>query len=242
MTGDRVEIPVAGGVASMPVEPEAAVEIIRRDPGPEFDSEPWTISPNGKRRYRTSEEGQVLSEKRCKKCESGWKKRWRHRLPGNRESPPLLHKKKLFIAAMDNLVYCVKAGNGHQLWTSDIGGRTSRPLVVWTAGNSGWVSSSKSPLTPVVIFVVPDSGSELRALSADSGNRVARIALQRGEGTLVGVPAITPDGKILVAHQKYAESEAALRIYVMDIPDAPAPDYASPFETAPEETPPQAEG
>ena len=105
-----------------------------------------------------------------------------------------------------------------ELWTSDVGGRTSRPLVVWTGGGIGWVSTSKSPLTPTVIMLVPDSGSELLALSADTGQRVARIGLERGDGTLVGVPAMTPGGKVLVAHQKYDETEAALRIYELVVP------------------------
>ena len=225
----------------MPVEPGAVVEILEREPGPEFDSEPWTISANGKRRYRTSEEGQIVSEKRCKKCESGWKRRWRHRLPGNKTSPPLLHEKRLFVAAMDNLIYCVKAGNGHQLWTSDIGGRTSRRLVVWTGGGTGWVSTSESPLSPIVIMVVPDTGSELLAIDAANGQRVARIRLERGEGTLVGVPVMTPNGKILVAHQKYDESEAALWIYELGVPGEAPPQYPSPFETTPEEPAPPAE-
>ena len=235
IAGNRVEIPVAGGVASMPVEPGAVVEIVEREPGPEFDVERWAISPNGKRRYGTSEKGQIVSEKRCKRCESGWKKRWRHRLPGNRHAPPLLHAKRLYAAAMDNMIYCVKAGNGHQIWTSDVGGRTSRRLVIWTGGGTGWVSSSDSPLTPIVILVVPDSGAELRALSAATGQRVARIRLERGEGTLVGVPVTTPDGKILVAHQKYDESEAALRIYELDVPGQPPPRYAPPSESTPEQ-------
>jgi len=228
IVGNRVEIPVAGGVASMPVEPGAVAQIADREPGPEFDVEPWAISANGKRRYGTS-------------CESGWKKRWRHRLPGNRSAPPLLHAKRLYAAAMDNMIYCVKAGNGHQIWTSDVGGRTSRRLVIWASGGKGWVSSSNSPLAPVVILVVPDSGAELRALSAATGERVARIRLERGEGTLVGVPVTTPDGRILVAHQKYDESEAALWIYELDVPGQPPQPYAPPFESAPEEPAPPAE-
>lgn len=241
MAGDKVEIPVADGVAVMPVEPEAVAEIVAREPGPEFEIVPWTISPNGKRRFRTSEAGQILSEKRCKKCPSGWKKRWRHRLPGNDKAPPLLHEKRLFFAAMDNMIYCVKAGSGFQLWTSDVGGRTSRPLVVWTGGGIGWVSTSASPLTPTVIMVVPDSGSELLALSADTGQRVARIGLERGDGTLVGVPAMTPGGKVLVAHQKYDETEAALRIYELVVPGQSPPQFPSPFETPTQESEPRIE-
>jgi len=239
--GERVEIPVAGGVASIPPEPGATAEIIDREPGTEVDTELWVVSPHGKRRFRTSELGQILAEKRCDSCESGWKKRWRHRLPANRSAPPLLHEKRLFVAAMDNIIYCMKAGNGHQLWTSDVGGRTSRRLVVWTGRGTGWVSSSSSPLFPVVILVVPDSGAELGAINAKTGQRVARLYLERGEGTLVGVPAITADGKILVAHQKYAESEAALRIYELDVPGQTPQTHLAPVVSGPEEPVPPVE-
>jgi hypothetical protein len=99
-----------------------------------------------------------------------------------------------------------------------------------------------SPLVPVVLLVVPDSGAELRAISAQTGQTVARLHLERGEGTFVGVPAITKDGKILVAHQKYDESEAALRIYELDVPGLPARRPAPPLETASEESAPTADG
>jgi hypothetical protein len=92
-----------------------------------------------------------------------------------------------------------------------------------------------------VILVVPDSGAELGAINAKTGQRVARLHLERGQGTLVGVPAITADGKILVAYQKYAESEAALRIYELDVPGQNPQTYQAPVDSAPEEPVPPAE-
>jgi hypothetical protein len=235
--GREAEIAVAGGVASVPLFGAAEAEIAAGRSTPRTEGERWAVSPDGRRRYGTAEDGFLVSEKRCKRCERGWKRRWRHRIPGNRDAPPLLHENRLYVAAMDNLIYCMKAGNGYQLWTSDVGARSSRPLVVWTGGGLGGRAASRSRLVPTVILAIPDSGSELLALDGETGQRVARVEVGRGEGTLVGVPATTEDGRILVAHQKYSESEAALQIYRLDVPgfEQPADPFVPP--TAAEPTP-----
>jgi hypothetical protein len=217
MNGSMIEVPVAGGIAVTPVEVGAIAEIERRDAGPEFDPRPWALSENERRRYRALPDGRVTSEKRCDRCESGWKKRWRLRVPGNTMAPPLLHRKLLFFGALDNLIYCIKARNGHQIWTADVAGRTSRQLVYWTDA-LGDEPEQQFSLASVAVLVVPDSGSELLALDPETGQRVARINLERGQGKLIGVPVVTPDGKIVVAHQKYDETEAALRVYRLDLP------------------------
>lgn len=225
VNGVLIEIPVAGGIAITPAEVGAIPEIDARQAGPEFDPQPWALNENERRRYRALPDGRVMSERRCDRCESGWKKRWRLRVPGNTMAPPLLQRKLLFFGALDNLIYCVKARNGHQIWTADVAGRTSRPLVYWTDGLGGATAGRKFSLSSSAILVVPDAGSEMLALDPQTGQRIAHVTLARGQGKLIGVPVVTPDGKIVVAHQKYDETEAALRVYRLGLPGVvPAPE------------------
>ena len=65
----------------------------------------------------------------------------------------------------------------------------------------------------ILILVVPDGGSQLLALGGGTGLELATVRLAANQGKLVGMPLITPDGRIVIARQKYSESEASLMVY-----------------------------
>jgi hypothetical protein len=64
-----------------------------------------------------------------------------------------------------------------------------------------------------VILVVPENGAGVSALDAETGAKVASFTLPEDEGWLVGAPLLTPDGKIVIARQKYAPGDASLMVF-----------------------------
>jgi hypothetical protein len=73
------------------------------------------------------------------------------------------------------------------------------------------------------VLATPDQGTTLVALDARNGAEVASFDLPEGEGKLYGSPLVTPDGKIVVARQKYEEAEASLMILDLSEPPKPSP-------------------
>ena len=126
---------------------------------------------------------------------------------------------------MDNRVYSVKKRNGHRMWATDVGGRVSGVLVLWSAA-SGAESATDAP-HPAAILVVPDRGRRLLALDPQSGTEVASFDLPDPASKWVGAPLRTPDGKILAAAQKYAPADASLLVLQL-APIAPTPDENPP--------------
>jgi outer membrane protein assembly factor BamB len=214
-TGTRIEVPVAGGIASLAPETTAVAEL-RPAPGAPVPEDRWAVDARGQLRFGTSDEGFVVAEERCKRCERGWKRRWRLRVPGSVRARPLVHGRRVFFGALDNRIYAVKAKNGHRVWAVDVAGRMLEPLVLArgpsTAGEAG----------TDVILAVPDGGAELLALDPATGIRLARHSLEPDQGQLVGVPLNLPDGRVAVARQEYTETEAALMLYEITGPEAAA--------------------
>lgn len=204
-----IEIPVAGGVVVTAAEP-GAVPKTTAAPGPRSTESPVVEAaeaPDGRARYRAVPGGVMLAERRCRHCAAGWRRRWKLRVPGNIVAVPLVHGRRLYFGALDNRVYCLNRRNGHQLWAADAGARLGRPLALW---------AGERPL----VLVIPDDGSQLLAFDAELGQRVARVELEAGAGRFVGTPLALPDGRIVVAHQKYEAAEAALRVYGVEAPRA----------------------
>jgi hypothetical protein len=241
LRGMEVEIPVAGGTVVTRLEPDAqpvAVDPLVNGPVP-VDAAAWVADERGRRRYRTGPDGVIEAQRRCRRCAPGWKRHWKLRVAGTTLAPPVVADGRVWFGALDNRVYCVKARNGHRVWIADLGARVSSRLVRWTGpdaeasdGESGASSNGRN-----LILAVPDGGSELIALDAVQGLRIASVRLGDADGRLVNGPLATADGRIVVARQKYIETEASLMVYRLrpvsaeppaSAEDPPTPEIAGP--------------
>ena len=156
-------------------------------------------------------------------------------MAGSTVSPPLVTQKRVYFGALDNRVYCIKRRSGHRVWAIDVAGRVTRPLMIVTihdlpatepepaeqdAGTDTTKKKKKSkkgaeaeaPRSVELLLVVPDHGSSIVALTVETGQKAAEYALPESEGTFKGSPLLTPDGKIVVARQKYEASDASLLV------------------------------
>ena len=201
LRGDLIEIGVAGGtVVTRPV-PDATPQLIDsafgRDP-----TVSWVTDERQRTRFRSVPGGALEAQKSCRRCKTGWKRSWRLRVPGNTLVPPLVADRRVYIGALDNRVYSLKARNGHRVWTVDIGGRISTPLMLWRGEIPQ--PTPQDPLATrelTLILAVPASGSEMVALEGQGGRQVASMRLPEGGGKLVSGPLATPDGTVVVARQ-----------------------------------------
>lgn len=217
LRGELIEIPVAGGTVLTRPTSDAIPSLIASQDALQADPEasPWVEHALGRFRYRAVTGGAIQAQRSCKRCKSGWKRIWKLRVPGNTLAPPLLDERHLYFGSLDNRVYCVKARNGHRVWVTDLGARVSSQLVRWrgSIGGDPLDEAASPPREVSLILAVPDGGSELTALDSEGGQPVARLRLEDDEGKLVSGPIATPDGKIVVARQKYAATEASLMVY-----------------------------
>jgi hypothetical protein len=232
-----VEIDVVGGTLLTVPSTDAVPHLVARPTvdDPAAESPRWVEDVSGRFRYGVVSNQRVEAQRRCKRCKSGWKRRWRLRVPGNTRSHPLVAGSRVYFGALDNRVYGVKARNGHRVWVSDIGARVSQPLVGWEGEVPPAPPTEDSPpLRLSLILVVPDGGTRLVALESERGQHVAAVRLADGEGNLIGGPLTTPDGSIIVARQKYAETEASLMVYrLLELrPHEPAPQESTPLPAA----------
>lgn len=243
LVGDEVRVPVAGGVAVWPLEQGVLPRV--EPPPPEAAPPPdgaWAVDAAGRFRCRTLPEGWVVAERRCGHCRTGWKSAWKLRLAGSSRPPPLIHDGRVYFGALDNQVYSVKQRNGHRVWATDVGARASSPLVLWIGempatpeASSRRKKARRGSTRVTAILVVPGETSsrrELVALGAAHGQKIGTLALTDDQGTWVGVPLATPDGKLVLARQKYSD-EALLMLYrVAPAPPAsrsePSVDYNAP--------------
>jgi len=230
--GETVEIAVAGGTAVVVPEPDAIPRLVPGASGGEDDpaEESWVENSRGKLRFRTDSDGWVRAEKRCKRCKRGWKKKWRLRGTGAPGLSPLVVDRRVCYGGLDNRVYCNKTRNGHRIWAVDVGGRVSDRLVHWSGVRMGMQSDLRlaavSPDAVTAILAILEQGSELVVLTQADGYRIGSLKLASGEGKLVSVPVTTPDGRIVVARQSYAEADASLLVYRLIPPiviEAPSP-------------------
>lgn len=217
LRGSLVEIGVAGGTMVTEAIPDATPRWIGTSSGDAVDPRPasvWVSEKGGKMRFRSLPGGVLEAQKACRRCKAGWKRRWRLRVPGNTLVSPLVANRRVYIGGLDNRIYCLKARNGHRLWTADIDGRISTPLMLW----QGEVAdpTPEEPLATrelTLLLVVGDSGSEMVALESEGGLPVATLRVAEGDGKLVSGALAMPDGKVVVARQQYAETEASLMVY-----------------------------
>lgn len=219
---DRVRIPVAGGLAESGWAADSVACI--EPPGggePEAPGEAtleWVQAPDGRARFAVTPDGFLVAQKRCGRCPAGWRRRWKLRVAGQGLAPPLVTEKRIFYGAMDNRVYGLKRRNGHRVWEADLEARVSRPLRVWRLPPEDGGAERRLTL----ILAVPGDGRGIVALDVRSGAKVASYALPEDGGTLVGAPVVTPDGRIVVARQKYTPSDASLMVFNLTPPPRPA--------------------
>jgi len=217
-----VAIPVSGALALTDWHSEALprldADLLGIVPQEPVGSE-WIEFDGGKRRYRALPEGRIVAEKRCRRCKRGWRKNWKLRVAGSTVSPPLVTPARVYFAALDNRLYCVKRKNGHRVWIADVESRVSRPLVRWQV--FGGVPGGRDRPELELILVVPDDRPEVQAWHAASGIKVATFPLGENGGRVVGVPLATPDGKLVVARQRYAPGDASLLVLELASPDPP---------------------
>ena len=211
----RVTVPVEGGVATVAPEPAAPVTTVAgavtRIPGE------WVVSPDGKRRYRTTAEGRVEAERRSR-SRRGWSSSWRLRAPNSIPAPPILLGPRLCFSGLDDRVTCVRAKNGHRLWTVDLGDRLSRPL-------SGWPAVDHEGADRSILLAVPDDGATVTALDAYDGRKVATYELPP-QHHFASPAVVVPGDRIAIARKGYDDREAALVLLALIPPppvEAPKP-------------------
>jgi len=240
---DRVRIPVAGGVVvtawSEDAEPELLEEASEEEPPADSASPEWALDPMGKYRAGIQPGGRLITQKRCGGflCR-GWKRAWRLRVPGVTSVPPLITENRVYFGAKDNLVYSLRKKNGHRVWSADLGQRVSTRLILW----DGEVvtpleladDDPEAPQRFRAILVRPDRGAELIALDARNGSVAATFQLEADGGKLKGLPLSTPDGRILLAREKYNATEASLLVLALSR-SAPPPEPGD-EETEPDPT------
>lgn len=208
LVGGNVEIPVAGGVAVAPPEPGARATVSAGS-GRDDVSDEWATDATSTFRVRSRPDGFIEAQRRRGQR---WKKVWKLKLPGATAVPPLIHGNRVYIGALDNQIYCVKRKNGHRLWAVDVGGRISKALV-WWQGELPAAPPAATARPIEAILAITDNGSQMLALDAARGTILARVELPEGAGKLVHVPLAMPDGRVVVALQKYSDAEAALLLY-----------------------------
>jgi hypothetical protein len=217
IVGGRVVIPVEGGLAS--VTPESG-SMPSMNPGSELPAaSEWVLSSNGKRRYRATLEGRVEAEHRTHRGKR-WSRSWRIRAPNAIPSPPLLVGPRLCYAGLDDRVTCVRASNGHRLWSADLGDRLSRPLTLWPA-------VPKNADDGAIVLAVPDDGASVIALDAYDGRRVATYELP-AHHRFASPALVTTGDTIAIARKGYDDREAAM-VLLRQVPPPPsAPPAAAP--------------
>ena len=240
-SGETIEIPVAGGIARLDPTPGAEPRLTLADAPQQLAADPqrWVENDRGRLRFSADEAGYVHGEKRCKRCSRGWKKKWKLRVAGVSPAPPLVTGKRVCFGSFDNRAYCVKARNGHRVWVVGVEGRVSQPLVRWMSSSTLVLArrkkTRKGPEESAILATL-EQGSELLALSERDGLRIAGMKLRAGEGEIVSVPLATPDGRVVLARQGYADADAALLIYrlVEPLREPAAPDPQPDAEESPD--------
>lgn len=194
-----VVIPVEGGWARMAPEINATPSIV-----PAGDAKPaaeWVVASNGKRRFRTTQEGLVESEKR-RGAAKKWRKSWRLVAPNSIFAPPVLAGARLCYAGLDDRVMCLRAKNGHRLWAVDLGDRLSRGLTCWPACGDRAEDTE-------ILLAVPDDGATVIALDAYDGRKVATFELPPTHHFASSALVVSPD-RIALSRKGYDDHEAAL--------------------------------
>ncbi len=213
-----VVIPVLGGFARVAPEADATPSIVPTVDVPEAVE--WITSSNGKRRFRTAPKGLVEAEHKTRGRKK-WAASWRIVAPNSILSPPILLGQRLCYAGLDDRVTCVRASNGHRLWTVDLGDRLSRGLTSWPAAGDGTVDGE-------ILLAVPDGGASVIALDAYDGRRVATFDLPATHHFSSPALVVSRD-RIAISRKGYDDKEAALVLLHLTAPPQAAPPSTVPY-------------
>lgn len=224
--GDSVAVPLASGVVRVPPSLGAAPVKSEASTPPEDPHGGWIVSSEGTHRYRTTAEGLVEAE-HYSKWRKRWTRSWRIVTPNSTPAAPLLIGPRLCYAGLDDRVTCVRASNGHRLWTADLGDRLSRPLARWPSATPSHVSASRSDraVEGDSLLVVPDDGESLVALDAYDGRRLATYKAP-SFSRIVSGPMVFSEDRIAAVRTGFEESDVAvvlLRLEPVTTSEAPAP-------------------
>jgi hypothetical protein len=239
LTAQGIVIAVADGWVLLPLDGAGAAR--PTDAPPSRDDRggagAWVEDARGTRRFQADPTGWLRAEKRCRRCDRGWRAAWKLRVGGIAAAAPLVVAKRVCYGSTENRVFCVRGRSGHRVWGIEVDGRATEPLVLWRGAMPAPVGSGKAPpRNAEAVLVVLEQGAELVALALDDGLKIGRLALGAERNRLVGVPVVTPEGRIVVARQGYAEADAALLFYELAAPrpeELPADEAPSEDETAP---------
>jgi hypothetical protein len=234
----RIELPVAGGVAVTDWRPDSVPRILAPEvvEPPAAEGDGWVLAPDGKKRYRALPTGFLEAQKRCRGCKDGWRRKWKLRIGGAAIVPPVVTHHRIYFGALDDRVYAITRRGGHRLWDADVGSRVNRPLVLMTVSDPGLLSDAeqarrlaqssesgdegkkgekrrRKDSEVALLLCVPGSARELMVLDAVTGTILATFKLPNSEEKLIGHPVITPDGRIVVARQKYSPENADLMVF-----------------------------
>jgi hypothetical protein len=199
VTDGLVVIPVEGGWARVAPETDATPSIVSAIDVPAPVE--WIASSDGKRRFRTTPEGRVEAEHRSR-ARKKWVSSWKLVAPNSILAPPILIGPRLCYAGLDDRVTCVRASNGHRLWTVDLGDRLSREVT-------GWPDHGDRAPEGEVLLVVPDDGASVIALDAYDGRRIATFDLPATHRFASPALVVSHD-RIAIARKGYDDREAAL--------------------------------
>ena len=224
--GDAVVVPLAKGAARVDLtgaEPARASDPAAPPPDP---SGAWIVNATGTRRYRATAEGIIEAEKRGKEGKR-WKGSWKIVAPNSTPAPPILIGPRLCYAGLDDRVTCVKAGNGHRLWTTDLGDRLSRPIARWPSASPARVAPSTRDRTieGEILLAVPDNGASMIALDAYDGRRLATYDLPAA-ARLVSGPLVFADDGIVAVREAFDKRQVAVLVLRLVHNEAPPPSTA----------------
>jgi hypothetical protein len=216
-----VVLPVEGGWARVAPETDAKPSIVPTIDEPQTSE--WITSADGKRRYRTTQEGLVLAQHRSR-VRKKWVGSWKIVAPNSIMAPPILLGPRLCYAGLDDRVTCVRASNGHRLWAVDLGDRLSRGLACWPACGGRTVDGE-------VLLVVPDDGASLIALDAYDGRRITTFELPPTQ-RFASPALVAARERIAIARKGYDDKEAALVLLRLIPPPHGAAPGAVPYNDA----------
>jgi len=201
LVNGMIEVHTAAGLVRTPWA-EGAVPTLDADAGqPAAPAPPdWGISADGTHRSRPLDPQILMLQKTCASCPTGWRRRWRLRVAGLAQVPPVVTDRRVYYGSADNQVYGVRRKNGHRAWVTPLEGRILRPLSLWV--------DDDSPIA--ALLVIPEPGVELVVLDAAGGRPAFVYKLQVDDEHFVGPAVSTPDGRIVLARQGYAPSDAGL--------------------------------
>ncbi len=204
-----IEIRTSGGLARAPWNGgDGKPELDPSAPPPApADELLWALSPDATHRAKPAGEAQLLVQKACAGCESGWRRGWRLRVAGLAQVPPVVTERRVYYGAADNQVYAVKRKNGHRVWSTPLDGRVLRPIALWIDPQG---PSEKGEPPAAALLVIPEPGAELIVLDTLGGRRSTRYRMQKEGDHLVGAALSTPDGYVVLARQGYTPEDASL--------------------------------